>query len=59
MYVNVECSVEVDVDDIRRLMKETDGIVVFDKNTDGGYVCLTDIQGEDNVYVSRLRQDIP
>ena len=31
--------------------------LVFDKNTDGGYVCLTDIQGEDNVYVSRLRQD--
>lgn len=57
MYVNVECSDEVDVDDIRKLMKETDGVVVFDKNTDGGYVCLTDIQGEDNVYVSRLRQD--
>jgi len=57
MYVNVECSDDVDVDDIRKLMKETNGVVVFDKNTDGGYVCLTDIQGEDNVYVSRLRQD--
>ena len=56
-YVNVECENETDVDDVRRLMKETNGIVVFDKNTDGGYVCLTDIQGEDNIYVSRLRQD--
>ena len=56
-YVNVECENDVDVDDIRKLMKQTDGVVVFDKNTDGGYVCLTDIQGEDNVYVSRLRQD--
>ena len=56
-YVNVECEQEVDVDDVRRLMKDTKGVVVFDKNTDGGYVCLSDIQGEDNVYVSRLRQD--
>ncbi|MBR1605424.1 MAG: aspartate-semialdehyde dehydrogenase [Alphaproteobacteria bacterium] len=56
-YVNVECNNDVDVDDVRHLMKNTDGIIVFDKNTDGGYVCLTDIQGEDNIYISRLRQD--
>ena len=56
-YVNVECKQETDVDEVRKLMKQTQGVVVFDKNTDGGYVCLTDIQGEDNVYVSRLRQD--
>lgn len=56
-YVNVECEKDTDVDEIRNLMKETSGIVVFDKNTDGGYVCLTDIQGEDNIYISRLRQD--
>ncbi len=56
-YVNVECEKDTDVDDIRNLMKQTDGVVVFDKNTDGGYVCLTDIQGEDNIYISRLRQD--
>ncbi len=56
-YVNVECNNDVDVDEVRKLMAQTDGVVVFDKNTDGGYVCLTDIQGEDNVYVSRLRQD--
>ena len=56
-YVNVECEKDIDVDEVRNLMKQTDGVVVFDKNTDGGYVCLTDIQGEDNIYVSRLRQD--
>lgn len=56
-YVNVECENDVDVDDVRSLMKNTNSVVVFDKNTDGGYVCLTDIQGEDNIYVSRLRQD--
>jgi len=58
LYVNVECEKDVDVDDVKKLMKSTDNIVVFDKNTDGGYVCLTDIQGEDNIYISRLRQDV-
>ena len=57
-YINIECENEVDVDDVRKLMKNTRNVVVFDKNTDGGYVCLSDIQGEDNIYVSRLRQDV-
>ena len=57
-YVNVECEHDVDVDDVRKLMKQTSGVVVFDKNLDGGYVTLADIQGEDNIYVSRLRQDV-
>ncbi len=57
-YINVECMEEIDVDDARRLIKQTDGVVVFDKNVDGGYVSLADVQGEDSIYVSRLRQDI-
>ena len=57
-YINVECEHDVDVDDVRKLMKQTGGVVVFDKNLDGGYVTLADIQGEDNIYVSRLRQDV-
>lgn len=57
-YVNVECEKEIDVDEIRKLMKETPGVIVFDKNVDGGYVTLTDVQGENNIYVSRLRQDV-
>lgn len=57
-FVNVECENELDVDDVREGMKSEPGIVVFDKNVDGGYVSLTDVQGEDAVYVSRLRQDV-
>ena len=38
-------------------MKHTDGVVVFDKKVDGGYVSLADVQGEDSIYISRLRQD--
>ena len=56
-FVNVECGTEVDVDEIRKLMKTTKNVVVFDKNVEGGYVTLTDVQGENGIYVSRLRQD--
>ncbi|MDY4842245.1 MAG: aspartate-semialdehyde dehydrogenase [Alphaproteobacteria bacterium] len=57
-YVNVECAGEVDVDEIRKQMKATKGVVVFDKNVDGGYVTINDVQGESEIYVSRLRQDV-
>ncbi|MBR3662752.1 MAG: aspartate-semialdehyde dehydrogenase [Alphaproteobacteria bacterium] len=57
-FVNVECENEVDVDEIRNAMRETKGVVVFDKHVDCGYVSVNDVQGEDDVYVSRLRQDI-
>ena len=57
-YVNVECTSEVDVDEVRKLMKATKGVVVFDKNVDGGYVTINDVQGESEIYVSRLRQDV-
>ena len=56
-FINVECEHEVDVDEVRKLMKKTPGVILFDKNVDGGYVTLTDIQGENDIYVSRLRQD--
>lgn len=58
MFVNVECLEEVDVDEVREIMQQTKDIVVFDKQLDGGYVSLTDVQGENNIYVSRLRQDL-
>jgi aspartate-semialdehyde dehydrogenase len=58
MFVNAECATETDIDQIRKLMQKTKGVVVFDKQVDGGYVSLSDIQGEDDVYVSRLRQDL-
>ena len=57
VYVNAECEKEVDVDEVRKLMKQTEGVIVFDKNVKGGYVTLNDVQGEIEVYVSRLRQD--
>ena len=57
-YVNVECENDVDVDDVEKLMKQTIDVIVFDKKVKGGYVTLNDVQGEIEVYVSRLRQDV-
>ncbi len=57
-YINAECAEDVDVDEVRDLMKRTKGVVVFDKKVDGGYVSLADVQGENDIYVSRLRQDV-
>ena len=57
-YVNVECAQDVDVDDVADLMKKTKDVIVFDKKVKGGYVTMSDVQGEIEVYVSRLRQDV-
>ena len=57
-FVNAEFSDEIDADDVREMMKAVDHVVVFDKTVDGGFVSVDDVQGEDNVYVSRVRQDV-
>ncbi|MBR2300195.1 MAG: aspartate-semialdehyde dehydrogenase [Alphaproteobacteria bacterium] len=58
LFANVETAVDVDIDDVKSLMGQTQGVVVFDKQTDGGYVSLNDVQGENDIYISRLRQDL-
>ena len=57
-YVNVETQKEADLDQIRDMIKNVKGVVLFDKNTDGGYVSLSDVQGENDIYVSRIREDL-
>lgn len=57
-YINVECEDEIDVAEAAEEIKKTPGVIVFDKHTDGGYVTLADVQGENDIYVSRLRQDV-
>lgn len=58
VFVNAEFEKDVDADVIRDGMKGIKNVVVFDKTVDGGYVSVDDVQGEDCVYVSRVRQDI-
>ena len=58
LFINAETANELDIDDVRNLMKSTKGVIVFDKQLEGGYVSLSDIQGENDIFVSRLRQDL-
>ena len=58
MFVNVETDKEIDADLAVQDIKKTRGVLVLDKKQDGGYVSMTDAQGESAVFVSRIRQDI-
>ncbi len=55
--VTVELERELSADDARALFKQQRGISVIDHRADGGYVTPVEIAGEDNVYVSRIRED--
>ena len=57
-FVNAEFEDEVDADEIRNLIKSVKNVVVFDKTVDAGYVSVDDVQGEDSIYISRVRQDV-
>lgn len=57
-YVNVETEHDVDLEKLRQMIKNVKGVVLFDKNADCGYVSLNDVQGENDIYVSRVREDL-
>ncbi|BBK33731.1 aspartate semialdehyde dehydrogenase [Stella humosa] len=55
--INVEFERPVDEDAARELLRRAPGILVQDNREPGGYVTPTDSQGEDAVFVSRIRRD--
>ena len=55
--VNLEFERPLDADDARDILREAPGIMVVDKHEDTGYVTPKEIQGEFDVYVSRIRND--
>lgn len=57
-FVNAAFADEVDATAVRSSMQSVKNVVVFDKTVDAGYVSVDDVQGEDSVYVSRVRQDV-
>ena len=52
----VEFEKNIDENDARRLLKNSDGITVIDHRMDEGYVSPEEVAGEDDVYISRIRQ---
>jgi aspartate-semialdehyde dehydrogenase len=55
--VNVEFEKPVTAGEARAVLREAPGVEVVDVREDGGYVTQLDCQGEDAVFVSRLRKD--
>ena len=57
-YVNVETFDEIDAAIAREDIKKAKGVLVVDRQEDGGCASLTDVQGESSIFVSRVRQDM-
>jgi aspartate-semialdehyde dehydrogenase len=55
--VHVEFAEPVTVDAARAALRAEESIIVLDSRDDGGYATQAETQGEDAVYVSRLRRD--
>ena len=55
--VNVEFENAVTAGEARALLRESPGIEIVDVREDGGYVTPLECQGEDAVFVSRIRKD--
>lgn len=55
--VYIEFSDEISVTAARSILKNAPGITISNSSTQDGYTTPIDITGEDNVFISRLRQD--
>jgi aspartate-semialdehyde dehydrogenase len=55
--VHVEFEKPLTVAEARAALRHAPGVVVMDDRVDGGYITPAECQGEDAVYVSRIRKD--
>jgi aspartate-semialdehyde dehydrogenase len=55
--VNIEFENDFKEEDIMDLMSNADGIALFDKREDGGYITPFETGGQDLTFVSRIRRD--
>lgn len=55
--VNIEFEGPISVEEARAAMKRAPGVSVIDTRVDGGYATPQEVAGEDNVFVSRVRED--
>jgi aspartate-semialdehyde dehydrogenase len=55
--VHVEFEHPITVNEARAALRHAPGVIVHDTREDGGYITPAESQGEDAVYVSRIRKD--
>ena len=53
----IECEKEINEEKARSILRKADGITVVDHRADEGYVTPAEVAGEDDVYISRIRQN--
>lgn len=56
--VNVEFEKPITADEARALLQKAPGVSVVDHRANEGYATPVEVAGEDNVFVSRIREDI-
>jgi aspartate-semialdehyde dehydrogenase len=55
--INVEFERPIDAEQARRALRKAPGISVVDHRAEEGFVTPAEVAGEDNVFVSRIRED--
>lgn len=55
--VNIECENPISAAEARAALKRSPGVAVVDHRQDEGYVTPVECAGEDQVFVSRIRED--
>jgi aspartate-semialdehyde dehydrogenase len=55
--VNIECRKPITVEEARAILRSAPGIQVFDKRENGGYMTPHEAAGDDETYISRIRED--
>ncbi len=55
--VNIEFEEPITSAQARSILRDAPGVLVIDKQEDGGYITPHEVAGEDATYVSRIRKD--
>lgn len=56
--VNIEFEKPISAQEARDILREAPGCQVIDKHEDGGYITPYESAGEDDTFISRIREDI-
>jgi aspartate-semialdehyde dehydrogenase len=56
--VNLEFEKEITADEAREILREAPGVQILDKREPGGYATPIETVGDDDTYVSRIREDV-
>ncbi|PYE88991.1 aspartate-semialdehyde dehydrogenase [Phyllobacterium leguminum] len=56
--VNIEFEKPISAEEAREILRDAPGCQVIDKHEDGGYITPYESAGEDDTFISRIREDI-